>query len=138
MWLSERTAARDPDRGECMVGVVTIGGARPSVLCEGELRSTELLHGGALRLPRTGDELLVVRTGDGDCVALGRVGGTVTDGCENGEVLLTNGGGSVKIKNSGEIILSGDITLTGTVKINGTLLINGQAYVPPASAATGA
>ncbi len=132
MWLSERTAARDPDRGECMVGVVTIGGARPSVLCGGEPRSTELLHGGALRLPRTGDELLVVRTGDGDCVALGRVGGTVTDGCENGEVLLTNGGGSVKIKNSG------DITLTGTVKINGTLLINGQAYVPPASAATGA
>ena len=73
-----------------------------------------------------------------DPVALGRVGGTVTDGCENGEVLLTNGGGSVKIKNSGEIILSGDIALTGTVKINGTLLINGQAYVPPASAATGA
>lgn len=135
MWLAEKTAAKDTDRGECLVGVVTIGGERPSVLCEGELRSAELLQGGAVRLPKTGDELLLVRTSDGDCVAVGRVGGALPDGAENGEIVMTNGASSLIVKSTGEIVLSGDISLNGSVKIDGTLLINGEAYVPPSPAA---
>lgn len=131
MWLAEKTAAKEPDRSGCVVGIVTIGGERPSVLCEGELRNTELLHTGAVRLPKIGDEVLVVCTGDGDCIALGCVNGKIPDGIENDEIILTNGKGSVTIKNSGEILLTGDIALTGTVRIDGTLLINGEAYVPP-------
>lgn len=137
MWLSEKSAGKRDDAGECVVGVVTIGGKRPSVLAEGELRSAELLHTGAVRLPKTGDELLLIRTADGDCVAVGQVGGKLVDGAENGEIVLCSGDSSLICKKDGKIVLSGDILLTGTVNINGTLLINGAAYVPPTTGGTG-
>jgi len=142
MWLAEKSAGHGGDNGECLVGVVTIGGERPSVLAEGELRSAELLQTGAVQLPKVGEELLLARTADGDCVALGRVGGTLAQNAENGEILIANGNAGVKIDNSGKVILSGDIYLSGTIHIDGKLLINGQVYVPPAgsggSAGTGA
>lgn len=136
MWLAEKSAGKKEDAGECVVGVVTIGGARPSVLAEGELRSAELLQPGTARLPKTGDEVLLVRTADGDCIALGRVGGAVTNGAKDGDTVLCSGDGSIVLKNGGEIILTGDILLKGTVNVEGTLLINGQAYVPPSSSGT--
>lgn len=133
MWLAEKSAGRSEARGESFVGVVTIGGERPSVLAEGELRSAELLESGAVRLPKIGDEVLLVKTADGDCVALGRVGGALPAGAENGEIVLSGGNSSLMVKNDGKIVLSGDIELTGTISIDGTLLINGQAYVPASS-----
>lgn len=134
MWLAEKSAGRSREESECLIGIVTIGGERPSVLAEGELRSAELLQTGAVRLPKIGEELLLVRTSEGDCVAVGRVGGETSRDAENGEIQLMNGNAGVVVDNQGKVILTGDITLTGTININGTLLINGQAYSPPAAA----
>lgn len=133
MWLAEKTAAQRDENSECLVGVVTIGGERPSVLAEGELRSAELLQTGAVRLPKIGDEVLLVRTVDGDCVVMGRVDGVLPEESEGGEIVLCGGESSVRITKDGKILLNGEIELRGTVGINGTLLINGQPYVPPES-----
>lgn len=133
MWLAEKSMAKSCEDEGGVVGVVTIGGERPSVLAEGEMRNAELLQSGAVRLPKTGDEVLLFRTADGDNIVLGRVGGDVPDGAENGECFVMNGGSCIRVKNSGEILLSGNIRLTGTVNIDGTLLINGAPYVPPAT-----
>lgn len=132
MWLAEKSAVRNSSANECVVGVVTIGGERPSVLAEGELRSAELIQTGAVRLPKIGEEVLLARTADGDCVVVGRIGGKLP-AAANGEIVMCNNDALLKIDNKGNIILSGDITLTGTVCINGTLMINGQAYVPATS-----
>ncbi len=136
MWLAEKSMAKSCENEGGVVGVVTIGGERPSVLAEGEMRNAELLQTGAVRLPKTGDEVLLIRTADGDCVVIGRTGGEVPDEAENGEIFLTNGGSCIRIKNSGEILLSGNIRLTGTINIDGTLLINGAPYVAPSPTVT--
>lgn len=136
MWLAEKSMAKSRENEGGVVGIVTIGGERPSILAEGELRNAELLRSGAGRLPKTGDEVLLFRTADGDSVVIGRVGGDVPDGAENGECFIMNGGSYIRVKNSGEIILSGDIRLAGTVNIDGALLINGTPYAPPATTET--
>ena len=132
MWLSEKKGAREQDVDSTAVGIVTVGGAQPSVLVEGEIRNADLLCCGAVRLPKAGDEVVLLRSGDGESVAIGKVGVTPPAGVENGEVYITTGsGGVIRLKNSGEIELTGTVALKGTVNIEGRLIINGVPYSPP-------
>lgn len=131
MWLSEKKQNLDNDFCSSTVGVVTIGGAKPSVLVEGELRNADIICSGALRLPKTGDEVLLIRSLDGENVIVGKIGGTIPGELESGEVYITSGnGGAIRLKNNGEIELIGMVKIKGTVNIEGSLLINGIAVSP--------
>lgn len=128
MWLSEKSSVRDSDFSGAAVGIVTIGGIRPSVLVEGEVRNADMVCSGALRLLKTGDEVLLIRSPDGENIAVGKIGGTLPKEVENGEVYIATGsGGSIRLKNNGEIELVGTVIINGTAKIEGGLLVNGKA-----------
>ena len=86
MWLAEKKQSQDFDFCGGAVGIVTIGGAKPSVLVEGELRNADLVCSGAVRLPKAGDEVLLIRSLDGENVVVGKIGGTSNEELENGEV----------------------------------------------------
>ena len=129
MWISEKMQERNSDFCGAAVGIVTVGGAKPSVLVEGEIRNAEFTASGAVRLPKTGDEVLLIRCSDGESVAVGKICGTPPAEIENGEVYITNkGGGLIRLKNNGEIELVGTVIIRGTAKIEGDLLINGEEY----------
>ena len=128
MWLSEKSGVRDSDFSGAAVGVVTIGGIRPSVLVEGEVRNADVVCAGAVRMPKIGDEVLLIRSPDGENIAVGKIGGTLPAEIENGEVYISTGsGGSIRLKNNGDIELSGTVIIKGTAKIEGGLLVNGEA-----------
>lgn len=127
MWLAEKKQNRDLDFCGGTVGIVTIGGAKPSVLVEGEVRNADIVSVGAVRLPKAGDEVLLIRSADGENVAVGEICGVLPAEIENGEVYITNGsGGTIRLKNNGEIELTGTVVIKGTAKIEGNLLLNGQ------------
>lgn len=131
MWIGKKTAQIGPeDRGPA-VGVVSLGGARPGVVTDGEVRNARLLTaGGGMYVPRAGDQVLMERSGDGESVVLGLLA-EAPEGVEPGEIFIsTGGGGWIHIKNDGGVALSGRISLTGTTEVLGTLLINGAPYIP--------
>lgn len=128
MWLAEKKQNQSSDFCGGAVGIVTIGGVKPSVLVEGEVRNADVVLSGAARLPKAGDEVLVMRSLDGECVVVGKIGGTMPAELENGEVYITTGnGGAVWLKNNGEIELIGTVIIKGTAKVEGSLLVNGEA-----------
>ena len=131
MWLSEKRDGRDAGCGSAAVGIVTIGGAKPSVLVEGEVRAADVVSLGSAWLPKAGDEVLLIRSPDGENIVIGKVGAEPPTEAENGEVYITTGnGGLIRLKNNGDIELSGTVIISGTTKIEGELLINGTAYEP--------
>jgi len=133
MWLSEKKDGLNTGSCSAAVGIVTIGGAKPSVLVEGEVRNADMISCGAGFVPKAGDEVLLISSGDGENIAVGTIGVAVPSGYENGEVYITNnGGGVIRLKNSGEIELSGTVIIKGTAKIEGQLQINGIAVSPTA------
>ncbi len=131
MWISEKMQSRNSELSGAAVGLVTVGGVRPSILVEGEIRNADLAASGAVRLPKTGDEILLIRSSDGENIAVGKICGAPPAEVENGEVYITTGsGGLIHLKNNGEIELSGTVVIKGTAKIEGSLLVNGEAYPP--------
>ena len=128
MWISERSVRREPREGGVFVGTVTIGGAKPAVLVDGELRETELICPGPAVLPRAGEEVLVLITGEKDCLVLGGLGRAAEPQGLPGELVLTNGsGGALWLRGDGTIELSGRILLRGDVAVEGGLTVNGAA-----------
>ena len=126
MWISERSVRREPKEGGIFVGTVTIGGAKPAVLVDGELRETELVCPGPVVLPRAGDEVLVLTSGEGDCLVFGGLGKTAGMQGLAGELVLANGtGGEIRLRADGTIELSGRVSIRGAVAIEGGLTVNG-------------
>ncbi len=131
MWLSEKSNTRDYDFCGGTVGIVTIGGKRPSVLVEGEVRNADIVCSGAVQVPKAGDEVLLIRSPDGENIAVGKIGGALPSELENGEIFISTGsGGAIRLKNNGEIELVGTVVIKGTAKIEGGLLVNGKAVLP--------
>lgn len=121
MWIARKTSEiREADDFASRVGVVSVGGGTPAVVTEGELRSVELIKtGGAVYLPRAGEEVLLERTGDNEQIVLGVLEKPLPSGVAAGEIYISNGSGAlVHIKND------------GSVHIRGNLMINGMPYVP--------
>ena len=115
MWLSERTAAHTGSEGAgsgALVGTVTIGGEKSAVLLNGEYRTIPVAapQGLAWR-PRTGTQVLVVETGDGERFIVGTV---------------TEGGG---VPGDGELSSAGTLRHTGNVYVTGRLFLNGKEVV---------
>lgn len=126
MWISERSARGERQDEGISIGRVSLGGVKPAVLVGGELRQTELVCPGLLWLPRVGEEVLVLTSGEGDCLVLGGVAGTAGQQLEPGEICLTNGvGAEIRLRSDGTIVLSGRVRIQGTLEVEGGLLING-------------
>jgi len=133
MWLSEKKDGQNTGSCSAAVGIVTIGGVKPSVLVEGEVRNADMISCGAGLVPKAGDEVLLIRNSDGESIAVGKVGAVPPLETENGEVYITNrSGGVIRLNNSGEIELSGTIIIRGLAQIEGQLLINGTDISPTA------
>lgn len=132
MWISRKTSEIDAGNNYGgRIGVVSVGGKNPAVITDGEARNAELVtSGGSVYLAKAGDEVFLERTPDGDTVVVGHILKTIPEGVSEGEVYIEASGGSIHIKNSGEIVISGNIVLNGRTDIDGVLMINGTPYVP--------
>lgn len=137
MWISDKAVKKDHNEDMCTVGCVSIGGMEPSVLTDGELRNAEFVGDGAVRIPKIGDEVLVVHTAYGDTLVVGSVKKKSPKGLCYGEIYISSDkGGSIVLRNDGEIKLSGDVVIEGSLKVSGRteilgeLIINGQPYIP--------
>ena len=108
------------------IGSVTIGGDSVAVLTEGEMRRLAIAApGGYVWRPSAGDSVLVLKTSDGESLAVGALRNESPEGMENGEVyIISKGGAAIRLKNSGKI------ELLGEVEIQGSLSINGREYSP--------
>ncbi len=114
MWLSRQTA---PTRRSAAAdrGVVTIGGGAPAVYSGVERRSLPVYGpGGYFWRPAQGDGVLILKTG-GDGEAPCVVGREMDPAAvpEAGEILITNGGVSVRLGRDGRIYLTGELMLNG-------------------------
>ena len=119
MWISEKASQSRMHSGtEAGVGPVTIGGAEPAVLLSGENRGLRVLSPGGLQWqPKTGEQVMVLQTADGERLILGAVpeGGAAL---EDGELCLSCG--SVRLK-----ITADGIYITGALYLNGMPLTAG-------------
>lgn len=118
MWLSEQLSAGKRDEsGLVSGGVVTVSGEKSAVMLEAERREMKLLYpGGLIWAPMAGEEVIVLRSGDGEQYLLGGCGSG--EGLGSGEKLLKGPGGSIGIGKEG-------ITIAGNVEIKGRLVVNG-------------
>lgn len=118
MWLSERLSNKNSgDGGAVCGGVVTVSGEKAAVMLEGEKREMQLLYpGGLMWSPVAGEEVIVLRSEDGEQYLLGSCG--PGEGLGSGEKLLKGPGGSIGIGKDG-------VSISGNVEIKGRLTVNG-------------
>lgn len=116
MWTSSqmKTAPKSP-RKDADFGVVTAGGAQSSVYMGTERRWLPVMAPGGYRwCPRTGEQVLVLKTGaDGEvpCVLAQQIpdGSTLLPG----EVELVGPDCGVKLTQSGQVALQGRVSING-------------------------
>lgn len=120
MWLSKQAASRRDQEKDAQIGTVTIPGESPAARTDKELRGLVVAApGGYVWVPGQDDEVLTLVCGTGETVVAGRRV-RVPEGMQPGEIYLhTSGGGSVMMKNSGEIRFSGNVDIQGNLTVNG-------------------
>ncbi len=114
MWVSQRGRSSQRDSEvSARVGGVTLSQIPLGVYVDGERRNLEIFTpGGYSWRPNVGDEVLVIKTEGGSCVA----GAQQTESqLEIGEVKIAGGGG-------GTVYLTAD----GTVSLSGDVVVNGE------------
>lgn len=119
MWLSQQLSRREGGlSGGISTGRVTIAGEGAAVMLEGERRELSSVYpGGLCWAPAAGDEVLVLRSDEGERFIIGKL--PEGDGkCGSGEYILRSEGGSIKLGKDG-------IEIEGEVVIKGRLLLNG-------------
>lgn len=119
MWLSQQLSrGGERSAGGISTGRVTISGDTASVMLEGERRELPLAcPGGMIWSPAVGDEVLVLRSDEGERFVMGHTGDGATKAAP-GELILRSGANSLRIGKNG-------IELEGTLNINGRLVLNG-------------
>ena len=129
MWLAEKTASGGGAAEAAEIGVVTIGGDRPSVMLGGEKRNVELLvFPGLSWKPAAGEQVLVLRAGD-EYFVCGAPGAESGNGLAAGEIRLKSRGASVTVRNSGGIELRGDVNVVGKLSVNGVEVSGPQGLI---------
>jgi phage gp45-like len=122
MWLSERMARAETESKSCAgIAEITIGGAAAAAYSDGESRNLPVVSaGGVLWRPAAGQKVLVIECGDGARVVAGAVQAGLPTDLADGEVCVTAASGaSIRLKNSGEIIISGNVDVMGTLSVGG-------------------
>lgn len=101
--------------GGALTGPVTLPGDPAGAWIEGERRGvTVYAPGGYHWVPKLGDEVLVLKSGEAGELpcALGVPSGG--QGLRPGEVLITAGEAAIKLKLNGEVAVTGQLTVNGT------------------------
>jgi len=109
-WLSEKISREQSALPEAELGVVSMGGAEPAVVTDGELRQTSLLSPGGYDWAPAPDEAVVVLRGEPNCVAGRLQTGTAL---EPGDVRIRAGTASILLRKNGSIELTGAVTVNG-------------------------
>ena len=110
----EEIGRKISDGADISVARVSIGGEAPALISGTEYRGCELLcPGGVLRLPKTGEEQLLIKTEDGSVLAAGVCGVEIPEGLSEGDILGENGQ-AWRCRRSG-----GSIGRCGKVRRNG-------------------
>lgn len=116
MWLSKKAAARGfgaVEMSGCQDGVVTISSGDTAVMSGCEQRRLDVCApGGYSWRPEVGQDVIIIKTAEGSGVVAG-TRGAGSDELSPGEVMLSSGGCSILLKNSGVIELSGDVYING-------------------------
>lgn len=116
MWLAEKAGAEMSQALDIQIGRVTIGGARPAVMLDGEKRNVNLaLPEGYGWTPEVGDEVLVVKS-EGEWFITAKLGQAAQPA--TGEVGIYSVGARVAVTEDA-VKLDGDVEITGSLKING-------------------
>jgi len=111
MWLSQAIARRAAGAAGAGPGVVSVGGARPAVVTDGEQREARVFSpGGYCWRPAAEQTVLVVR-GTEPCVA----GAAQADdpALQPGEVRVYSGGASITLTNDGFVRVTGRLFVNG-------------------------
>lgn len=99
---------------------VSIGGTEPALVGDCEHRAVTLIAAsGVLRIPKAGEEQLVLKTKDGVFAALGVCADEVPDGLSEGDILIKNGAASIMLHSDGRVELCGKLIVNGS-ELNGT------------------
>jgi len=119
MWLSRKAAGRHEEE-TATAGSVTIGGDAPGVMTAGEIRGMGVWSpGGYVWRPAAGENVLVIKCGDGQRAVAGRETAAGPEGMKPGEVYIMAKGASLWLKNDGGIEISGNVNITGSLMLNG-------------------
>ena len=119
MWLAEKIRSTG-STGAADVGIISVGGASPTVMSEYERGSCALLSpAGLIRLPADGEEHLTMECADGTRAVLGTFVSDVPQGLQEGEIYAATDSARIWIKNDGSIELSGDVNIVGSLTVNG-------------------
>lgn len=134
MWLSKMSArALSAHESAAEIGSVTIGGSAPGVRTDGENRNLLVCAPGGYRwTPKTGGQVLIIKTDEGERAVLGMLDGGVPD-----ELRIAAGGAEIELKEgkvtvTGDLVLDGDLTVSGSAAIGGSLLVAGVPVLPAA------
>lgn len=120
MWLSKQVAAADAEASAAAQGRISIGGAAPAVVVDGELRDARVFApGGYGWLPRPDDQVLVLDAG-APCVA------GVREACPRplapGQVCIYAGEAVILLGADGKIEIEGNVDISGSLRLNGAEL----------------
>ena len=131
MWLSQQLSRREEGlSGGISTGKVTIAGEGAAVMLEGERRELRSLYPGGMGwAPAAGDEVLVLRSDEGERFIIGKVP-EGSGKCGGGEYFLQSAGGSIKLGKDG-------IEIEGEVAVKGRLILNGLDVGDALSALSG-
>lgn len=113
MWLSTRKGNEEMEAPAAERETVSVGGKSPTV-CTGEGQSpiTVFAPGGLCWMPKRGQGVLVIKTGDGALCCPGAEG-EVPEGLRPGELCLKTEKAALWLKNDGRILLEGQIYFNG-------------------------
>ena len=95
------------------------GRAGRSLLGRRKLSSKRLSSGGVIWRPAAGQRVLVIECEGGQRVVAGAVQEAGRPDLENGEVLIESGAASIRLKNSGEILIKGRVNIEGELTVGG-------------------
>lgn len=115
MWLSTRKGPEQEEFAPAERGRVSVGGKMPTVLSGGvQVPVTVFAPGGLCWLPKRGQEILVIKAGEGGeegCCLGGEM--EVPEGLAPGELCLRTEKAALWIKNDGRILLEGTVYVNG-------------------------
>ncbi|MCC8156631.1 MAG: hypothetical protein LIO54_05090 [Oscillospiraceae bacterium] len=127
MWLSERIAPSQRGGAHAETGDVTIGGAKPAVLLDGERRGVRVVSPqGICWKPAVGTQALLLETDDGEKYILGLPdGGIDAAALPDGALCLRRGAAWLCLETDGTISAGGELHIAGDVYLTGRLFLNG-------------
>lgn len=119
---------RDND-SSVRLGEVTLCGSENGVLTEAEQRGLPMCApGGYVWRPRSGQQVILLKTGDGTPLIAGALSEDSSDDLLAGEMqLVIPGSCSLTLKNDGRVLISGNLEITGDLTVTGTLNAPGIA-----------